>query len=112
MGRKGGLGEFEQVVLLAILRLKEEAFAPEVAVELEESVGRSVTRGALYSTLNRMEEKGWLVWEPEDPGSDRGGHIRRLFRVTEDGLAELRASRETLLALWDGLEGVLSEGSS
>ncbi|MEQ9401711.1 MAG: PadR family transcriptional regulator [Longimicrobiales bacterium] len=110
MGRKSGLGEFEQLVLLAILRLKEGAFAPEVADELEESVGRSVTRGALYSTLNRMEEKGWVVWETEEPGPGRGGHIRRRFSVTDAGLAELRLSRQTLLTLWDGLEGLLSGG--
>ena len=110
MGRKSGLGEFEQLVLLAILRLKVNAFAPDVALELEETVGRAVTRGALYSTLNRMEEKGWVAWEHEDPGPDRGGHIRRRFAVTEPGLAELRSSRDTLLTLWDGLEGELSGG--
>lgn len=112
MGGRSGLGEFEQLVLLVVVRLGTEAFAPEIARVLDERVGRGVTRGALYSTLNRLEEKGLLEWSPEKPGEDRGGHIRRRFDVTPEGLGALRHRRETLLTLWDGIEGVLDGSGS
>ena len=111
MGSRSGLGELEQLILLSILRLEHRAFGPDIARDLEDSVGRRVTRGALYSTLNRLEEKGLLGWVPEEPGEDRRGHIRRLFSLTGEGLSALRAQRETLLTLWDGVGGVLDGGS-
>lgn len=112
MRERTGMGEFEQLVLLVVLRLDGSAFAPNIAETLEETVGRGVTRGALYSTLNRLETKGLLAWAPEEPGPDRGGHIRRLFSVTEAGLEALRARRTALLTLWDGLDGILDAGGS
>ncbi len=112
MGSRSGLGELEQLILLSILRLKDRAFGPDIARDLDDSVGRRVTRGALYSTLNRLEEKGLLGWIPEEPGEARRGHIRRLFSLTGDGLTALRAQRETLLTLWDGVGGVLDGGSA
>ncbi|HSR43258.1 MAG TPA: helix-turn-helix transcriptional regulator [Longimicrobiales bacterium] len=107
MGGRSGVGEFEQLVLLVVLRLGDGAFAPEGAAVLEESAGRSVTRGALYSTLNRLDQKGLLTWAPEEPGEDRGGHIRRLFSLTDAGLRTVRERRATMLNLWSGLESVL-----
>ena len=111
MGSRSGLGELEQLILLSILRLEDRAFGPDIARDLEDSVGRRVTRGALYSTLSRLEGKGLLGWVPEEPGEDRRGHIRRLFSLTGDGLTALRAQRETLLTLWEGVGGVLDGGS-
>ena len=111
MGSRSGLGELEQLILLSILRLEDRAFGPDIARDLDDSVGRRVTRGALYSTLNRLEEKGLLGWVPEEPGENRRGHIRRLFSLTSDGLSALRAQRETLLTLWEGVGRVLDGGS-
>jgi PadR family transcriptional regulator PadR len=111
MAGKQGIGEFEQLVLLVVLRLGEGAFAPEIARELDEAADRSVTRGALYSTLNRLESKGLLEWTPEEPGPDRGGHVRRRFTLTDEGLEGLRSRRATLLTLWSGVEAVLDGGS-
>ncbi len=71
MGSRSGLGELEQLILLSILRLEDRAFGPDIARDLEDSVGRRVTRGALYSTLNRLEEKGLLGWIPEKPVDQR-----------------------------------------
>lgn len=104
-------GEFEQMVLLAILQLEGEAYALSVLHELDESVGRRVSRGALYKTMERLEEKGFVVWEVEETMPGRGGHPRRRFQVTAEGASALRKSRNALHRLWQGLDGVLGEPS-
>ena len=68
-----------------------------------------MSRGALYKTLDRMEAKGWVEWQQEAATPGRGGHPRRLFQVTPEGVAVLSASRDALLRLWDGLDPVLGE---
>jgi len=107
MGRDGYLGEFEQMLLLAILRLEDEAYGVQLMAELEERVGRSVSRGSVYVTLDRLEDKGWLCSETSQARPERGGRPRRIVRVTRDGVDALRKSREALLTLWDGLEHAL-----
>jgi DNA-binding PadR family transcriptional regulator len=101
------LGEFEQIVLLAILRLGDEAYAIPVRSEIEDKTGRSVARGALYTALDRLEGKRCLRSRLSDPRPERGGRSRRYYTVTPAGLAALRASRASLLRLWQGLEGRL-----
>lgn len=101
-------GEFEQMVLLAILRC-DDAFAISVITELDETAGRPVSRGALYRTLDRMEAKGWVRHEMEEATPNRGGHRRRRFEVTDLGLEQLQLSRRALHRLWDGLDPVLGE---
>jgi DNA-binding PadR family transcriptional regulator len=109
MGRQGYLGEFEQLVLLAALQLREEAYGPGIAAELEEKARRRVSRGALYATLDRLGTKGFLVWTL-DPGTpQRSGHPMRRFQVTEEGLAALREARQAVRELEAGLEDLLSE---
>jgi DNA-binding PadR family transcriptional regulator len=100
-------GELEQMVLLAILRLEGDAHALAVLRELDDEAGRRVSRGTLYKTLDRMEAKGWVAWTVEETTPERGGHPRRLFRVTPGGVERLRSSREALLRLWSGLEPLL-----
>ena len=102
----GRIGELEQMVLLAILQSADEAFAPKIRTVLQDSAGRSVSRGALYRTLDRMAAKGLLEWDDEDsnPIPERGGAPMRRFRVTLEGRKSLRQSREALLKLWDGIE--------
>ena len=112
MGRKGFIGEFEQVVLLAAIQLKGEGHAPEISRKLEEEAGRPVSRGALYSTLDRLERKGLLEWRIEASSGAGDSQPRRRFSVTEAGIAALRASREMLLTLWEGLDEVLEGPSS
>lgn len=112
MGRRGFISEFEQVVLLATLQLKDGAHAPGISRKLEEDAGRSVSRGALYSTLDRLEKKGFLEWKVDGSSGDGDGLPKRRFSVTEEGVAALRASREMLLALWVGLDEVLGGPSS
>jgi len=103
------LGEFEQLLLLAILRLGSEAFAPDVSRELESKADRSVSRGHLYTSLDRLEEKGLLRWKVAAGTAVRDGLPRRAYTVTPAGVAALRASRDVLQRMWRGLEGVLNE---
>jgi DNA-binding PadR family transcriptional regulator len=101
------IGEFEQLVLLNLLQLGDEAYALPLRNRLDDVTGRKVARGALYRTLERLEQKNLLEWELEDNVSSRGGHPRRKYGVTADGVAALKAAREALLELWSGLEEVL-----
>lgn len=103
------LGEFEQMLLLAILQQGDRAFALEVREELGRSAGRSVSRGAFYTTLDRLEKKGMVEWTEEDPGLRRSGPLRR-FSVTSEGIAALQASRRALETLWRGLDVLAEEG--
>jgi DNA-binding PadR family transcriptional regulator len=98
------LGEFEQQVLLVVLRLGDEAFGPGVALELERRAGRRVSRGALYTTFDRLEDKGLLRWRTVPGTEARDGLPRRLYAVTAAGLAALRAARDVVRNLWDGLD--------
>jgi DNA-binding PadR family transcriptional regulator len=102
-------GEFEQMVLLAILRLEGKAFALSVLRELDKRAGRRVSRGALYKTLERLDDKGLVEWEVEETTPGRGGHPRRRFNVTAEGVRALQSSRDALHRLWQGLESVLGE---
>lgn len=101
------LGEFEQIVLLAILRLGDDAYAIPVRDEIATRTGRAVSRGALYTALERLETKGCLRSTMSEPLPERGGRSRRYYRVTPGGLAALRAAREALMALWRGVESQL-----
>ena len=101
------IGEFELLVLLAILRQGSEPYANRVREDLEENADRSVTRGALYRTLDRLRAKGLIEWEME-PSSvpERGGHPMRRLSVTEEGVETARASRDILLTFFEGLSPV------
>jgi DNA-binding PadR family transcriptional regulator len=106
---KSYIGEFEQMVLLAMLQQGDAAYAIGIREELERSAGREVSRGALYRTFDRLEAKGYISWELEDgsPVPERGGHPMRHFQVTEAGIEALRESRSALLKLWQGIEARL-----
>ena len=104
------LGEFEQLVLLAVLQLGSDAHATPVRRAIEEGARRRVTRGALYATLDRLTGKGFLDWEVEEATPARGGIPRRRFRVTKAGVAALRHSYHAVRTLSRGLEHVLREG--
>ena len=101
------LGEFEQMVLLAVLCAAQDggdAYGVTVHGELERRTKRRVARGAVYMTLDRLEKKGLLDSYLTDPTPERGGRAKRCYRVTKPAMAALRASRRALVALWEGLE--------
>ena len=98
------IGEFELLVLLAILRQAEAPFANRVREDLEENAERAVTRGALYRTLDRLAGKGLIEWELEPSGTpERGGHPMRRLTVTKEGLEIARSQRDVLLRFFEGL---------
>ena len=103
------LGEFEQQVLLVILRLKEDAYGPEISRELEERAGRRVSRGALYTTFDRLEDKGLIRWRTVPGTEARDGLPRRVYSVTAAGVAALRAARDVVRKLWDGMDARLKD---
>ncbi len=109
MSRDGFLGEFEQMLLLAAMRLEDDAYGVKLMAELAR-VGRSASRGTVYITLDRMEDKGWISSDLSAARPERGGRPRRIVRITPEGLAALRKSRAALLDLWDGLEEALDAG--
>ena len=111
MAGREHLGEFEQIVLLAILRLGQEAYGVPIRLEIERRTGRAVTVGALYRTLDRLEDKGYISSAFSDPTPERGGRSKRYFTVRARGLRTLRASRQALSAMWDGLEPLILGGS-
>ena len=105
------LGGFEQVVLLSILHLPEDdAYGVPIRSEIEERTCRRVSRGALYTSLERLESKGYVSSRMGGATPERGGRAKRLYAVTAAGISALRLSKETLVGLWAGLESVL-EGS-
>jgi DNA-binding PadR family transcriptional regulator len=101
------LGEFEQRVLLAILRCANRAYPIEVRKEVARASGHEPSRGAFYTTLDRLEAKKLVRWTTEEGNRGRDGLPQRKFVVTPEGVASLRASRKALLELWNGLDEVL-----
>ena len=108
MGRNF-LGEFEQRVLLAILRCDERAYPIEIRKEIARASGHEPSRGAFYTTLDRLEVKQLVRWTAEGGDAGRDGLPQRRFSVTPEGIAALKASRRALLELWNGLDEILSE---
>jgi len=105
------LGEFEYLVLLAAVRLAPEAYAPVMLRELEAQAGRSVTRSALYSTLDRLEDKGLVRWRVATGGANRSLLPRRAYTVTAHGLASIRASHAAMTRMARGLGHLLEDPS-
>ena len=102
------LGDLEQLVLLAVLRLNDNAYAVPVRAEICERAGRDVSRGAIQVTLDRLERKGLLRSRLGEPTAERGGKAKRMFTVTAGGSKALRAALDGTRAMLDGLPGGLS----
>lgn len=109
MGEHGFLGEFELVVMLAVLQVGEGAYAVNIRRVIEEKTGRSVSRGAVYVTLNRLEQKGLLASSLGEPTAARGGKAKRIFRVRAAGIQAIRSSQSMLQEMARGLDPLLEE---
>jgi len=92
MGQRDNLGEFEQLVLLAILRLGGDAYGMRIRREIEERAKRATSIGALYLTLERLEQKGFIESDLGEATSERGGRAKRFFTVNPSGRERLRKS--------------------
>lgn len=105
---KETLGELEELVLLAIVRLDDDAYGLSIVEELSRTAGRVVSRSSVYVLLRRLERAGLVVSRREASGEVRGTP-RRLVRPTPRGVALLRDAREARIRMWDGIEGALEE---
>jgi len=97
------LGEFEQLILLAILRLRDNAYGVSIRAELSERAGRSVAPGAMYTALERLETKGLITSRMSDPTPQRGGRAKRQVTVTPAGMKALTRSVRAYERLMEGL---------
>jgi DNA-binding PadR family transcriptional regulator len=103
------LGEFEVVVLMAVLHLGADAYGAAILGEIERRGKRPVARGAVYITLDRLEDKGLLASRTGPPTADRGGRPKRVFRVTAAGIAAVKRSLSLLVHMHKGLEPLLGD---
>jgi DNA-binding PadR family transcriptional regulator len=101
------LGELEELVLLATLRLGDGAYGASILRELDEQAGREVPRGSVYVTLDRLEEKGFVASRAGEPTAQRGGRAPRLVTVTKAGLSALRRTHAVRERLLRGLDSAL-----
>jgi PadR family transcriptional regulator PadR len=97
------LGEFEQVILLAVAHLGDGAYGTTIRREIESRTGREIAIGALYTALERLEKKDFVVSTMSAPTAQRGGRTRRQFVIRPAGAAALKRSRELLAKMWQGL---------
>ena len=103
----GFLAEFEQMVLLAVVRLDEGAYGAAIRREVGHQTGRTVSHGASFVTLDRLERKGFLTSTMGSSTSGRGGRPKRFFRITPAGAAALKRTRAAFDRLWDGVDDML-----
>ena len=103
MAQQVVLGGVELLVLLALIRLSDEAYGVPISDEIEATLGRSVSVGSVYITLDRLERKGLVSSRLGEPTAERGGRAKTYFRPTAKGLREVRLARRTLMRLWQGL---------
>lgn len=106
---KENLGELEQQVLLAVVRLASQAYSASIVRELEERTGREVAPAAVYIALRRLEENGVASSTMRPAHEEEGGRERRYFAVEPEGIELLRESRRRLVRLWEGLDALLGE---
>jgi len=102
--KRAHLGDLEELVLLAVMRLGEEAHGGRIREELREQAGRSVSISTIYVTLMRLEEKGCASSWKGEPSAERGGKAKRHYAVSPAGAEALQGARDVRERMWDGLE--------
>lgn len=104
------LGEFEQFLLLSILKLGDNAYGSTIRQLLAETIQRDVTIGALYTTLERLEKKGLLDSKMGEVTPERGGRAKKYFKVTAKGLQSLKRSKQALTSMWENVVLIQASG--
>jgi PadR family transcriptional regulator PadR len=103
MAKREFLGGFELLVLVALIRLGDEAYGVPISDAIEESSGREVAIGSVYITLGRLERNGLVTSKLGEATAERGGRAKTYFRITAKGLREVRQAQRTLMNLWQGV---------
>lgn len=106
---RGYLGEFEHIVLLALLRLGDRAYGVTVRQEIQDRTGREVSIGAVYATLDRLQSKGCIKSFRGEPTPERGGRSKRFFRITAKGVTAVTHTQQALERMTEGLDLIWSE---
>jgi DNA-binding PadR family transcriptional regulator len=108
MSGRDYLGEFEHIIVLALLRLEDRAYGVTVRQEIQFRIKRDVSIGAVYATLDRLERKGYVKSHRGDPTPERGGRSKRFFRVTAKGIGAVNRAQHALQSMTAGLEVIRS----
>jgi PadR family transcriptional regulator, regulatory protein PadR len=103
MTSRSYLGEFELMLLLAVIHLGDQAYGVPISRELESHRERGVSVGSVYAALERLEAKGLVTSSLGDPTPERGGKAKRYFRITKEGLRQVRETRRVLTRLWQAI---------
>lgn len=103
MTGRGYLGELELMLLLAIVRLGDEAYGVPISREIEQQRGRDVSLGSVYAALERLQSKGLIESSLGDPTPERGGKAKRFFRITREGMRQVNETRQVLTRMWSTL---------
>ena len=111
MPKGEGLGEFEQLVMLAVLRLGRDAYGMRIRQEIAARTGRDASIGAVYATLERLAEKGFLKAGMSDPTPERGGRAKRSFAITGAGTEAVTRALQEMANMIEGLKLPMPEGS-
>ncbi len=105
------LGEFEHIVLLALIRLGKDAYGMTIRMEIDERIGRSVSIGAVYTTLERLEKKGLILSQMGEATPQRGGKAKKYFEITPAGKEKLQEARKSMEIMWQGLNPEMLGGA-
>jgi len=97
------LTDFELIILLAVLRVGENAYGVSIANEIEQTGGRTVLLAAIYTALDRLEDNGLVTSSYGDPTPERGGRAKRFFKVTSKGLKLVKDTQRSFVSLWSGI---------
>ena len=97
------LTDFELLILLAILRVGEEAYGVPISLEIEAATGRPVTRASVYTALDRLQRMGVVTSAMGDPTPERGGRAKKFFEVTAEGLGAVKEAQRAFSTMWKGL---------
>ena len=111
MANRSYLGECELMILLAVIRLGDDAYGVPISKELLEITGREIALGSIYAALDRLEHKGLVTSRLGDPTPARGGRAKRYFRVTSRGMREVKTTRTALVRLWGGIPQLQGESA-
>jgi PadR family transcriptional regulator, regulatory protein PadR len=103
MAKRSYPGEFELMILLALIRVGDDAYGVPISKELRSTTGREVALGSVYAALDRLEEKELVSSTLGEPTPERGGRAKRYFRITQKGMREVQTTRTALIKLWRGL---------